>query len=192
MKKLINLTGRRFGRLTVGKYNRQSKKWLCECDCGNFKGISAGHLNDGHARSCGCLNSEILKNRNYKHGLYGTRAYKIYAGILQRCLNKNDPAFLDYGGRGISICNEWLNDFMSFYNWAMSHGYSDSLSIDRKNVNGNYEPDNCRWATQKMQCNNLRRNIMFNGHTLKEECERFGYGYHMIYARIRRGWTMTL
>ena len=187
--KLIDFTGKRFGRLTVKEYHRESRKWLCVCDCGNYKEVSRSHLKDGHAQSCGCINSELTSNRNFRHGLCKTRIYKIYHGIIQRCDNKSNPAYPDYGGRGITLCGEWHIEFMNFYNWAMLNGYADNLSIDRINNNGNYEPSNCRWVTQKVQCCNVRRNIIVNGHTLKEECEMRGLKYNTIYMRIARGHT---
>lgn len=185
--KRINLTGKRFGRLTVISFDESSKKWLCKCDCGNQKLVSRCHLMDGHSRSCGCLNSEITSNRNYRHGFSKTRLYKIYYGILQRCNNQRNPAYPDYGGRGIHICKEWSKGFEEFRLWAMSHGYSDDLSIDRIDVNGNYCPENCRWATQKEQCNNTRKNIMVGGLTLKETCIAKGLNYNTVYMRIKRG-----
>jgi hypothetical protein len=188
--RLKDLMGQRFERLVVIEYHKNSKKWLCKCDCGNFKEVSNTHLRDGHTKSCGCLNSEITSRRNFRHGLYGTRLYRIYAGILQRCLNESNPAFPDYGGRGIRICDEWRSNLVNFVKWALSNGYADNLSIDRENVNGNYEPSNCRWITQKAQCNNVRRNIMINGHTLKEECEELGLKYNTVYMRIIRGHTL--
>jgi len=191
--KQVNLTDKRFGRLVALSYDKNSHKWLCMCDCGKEKLVSAGHLLDGHAKSCGCLNSEVTIERNYRHGLYGTRIYKIYSGMLQRCENPNNPAFGDYGGRGICICEEWrgADGFMNFYNWATQNGYKDTLSIDRKEVNGNYEPSNCRWATQYDQCNNVRRNIPVGDRTLKQECVSLGLNYNTIYMRIKRGWSVT-
>lgn len=185
--KRINLTGKRFGRLTVISFDESSKKWLCKCDCGNQKLVGRCHLMDGHSRSCGCLNSEITSNRNYRHGFSKTRLYKIYYGIFQRCENPNNPAYPDYGGRGISVCEEWRHGFETFRRWAFENGYSENMSIDRIDVNGNYCPENCRWATQKEQCNNLRKNIMVHGHTLKEECEVKGLKYNTVYMRIARG-----
>lgn len=192
MKKL-DLTGQRFGMLTVVLYDSDSKKWKCKCDCGNLKAVSRGHLKDGHVKSCGCFRSERAIRKNYKHGFYGTRIYKIYFGMIQRCENPNNPAYGDYGGRGIKICEEWRgeNGFLNFYRWAMQNGYSDVLSIDRKLVNGNYEPNNCRWATQGEQCNNVRRNIFVGKNTLKQECVLLGLNYNTVYMRIKRGWSVA-
>lgn len=182
-----DISGKRFGRLTAKEYVKTSKKWLCVCDCGREKEVAYTHLMDGHVKSCGCLQSEKTAERNYRHGLAGTRIYKIYYGILQRCYIEANPAYKDYGGRGITMCDEWKGDFLLFYDWAMSHGYNDGLSIDRIDNDKGYFPANCRWVTQKRQCNNRRCNIMVGDKTLKQACVERGLKYHTVYARVRRG-----
>lgn len=173
--KFIDLTDRRFGRLIakecVGKDKAGHKLWLCECDCGNKKIISGTCLLTENTRSCGCYNREILKGRdlikmgftNKKHGLSDTRIYRIYATMKDRCYNCNRDKYSIYGGRGITVCNEWLNSFEAFYEWAINNGYQEDLSIDRKDVNGNYEPDNCRWANASTQ--GFNRNLQSNNTT---------------------------
>lgn len=191
MPKLIDLTGQRFGRLTViGRADTKSKdvKWLCKCDCGNeciTKGI---YLRTGDTRSCGCLAKEIIIKRNYKHGKRHTRLYNIWRDIIRRCESTTRYAHEYYHDKGITICEEWRNDFLAFYNWAMNNGYSDDLTIDRIDTDKNYEPNNCRWVTMKVQGNNKSNNIhvSYNGetHTLSEWEDITGIKRSTIRARI--------
>jgi hypothetical protein len=135
-----------------------------------------------------------INNPNYKDGRKGTRLYRIYNNMLARCYNANTPNFKNYGGRGITVCREWLCDYKIFSEWALSNGYRDDLSIDRIDVNGNYEPNNCRWVTSYVQSNNTRRNnfITLNGetHTLKEWADNFGISEKTVRDRLKRGWSI--
>lgn len=160
-----DLTGQRFGRLTVLEFvPDESKKtrWKCKCDCGNQKIIHGNHLLSGNTKSCGCLSQENAKRQgenNKVHNKCNTRLYSIFHGMKDRCYNLNASNYLQYGGRDIAICDEWLNDFQAFYDWAILNGYKDNLSIDRVDNDGNYEPSNCRWVDVKTQCRNRRSNI---------------------------------
>lgn len=128
-----------------------------------------------------------------KHGLWNTRIYRIWQRMKTRCYNKNFQHFKDYGGRGIKVCDEWLNDFMAFYKWAVDNGYNDNLTIDRIDVNGNYEPNNCRWLTNDEQQNNKRNNILltYNGktQTITQWANELGIKRSQIQYRYYRGYT---
>lgn len=197
----FDLTGQRFKRLTVieenGRNNRNEILWRCKCDCGKETNVTTYRLRKNITRSCGCLMVDTCREQMRElgkslktHGLSKTRIYKTYRGIKDRCLNPNDMHYPDYGGRGIKMCDEWKNDFMNFYNWAMENGYTDELTIDRIDVNGNYEPSNCRWVDIKTQSNNKRTNryIEFNGEvkTLSQWAEIYGVDRGTIAARIDR------
>lgn len=164
-KKRIDLHGQKFGRLTVlsrAKNRKQFTMWLCKCDCGNEVVVSTNALLVGHSTSCGCKREENFNS--YKHGKSYSNLYRRWLGMKSRCLNKNNARYKNYGGRGITICDEWLdkeNGFMNFYNWAIANGYKKELSIDRINVDGNYEPSNCRWITLQEQNWNTTRNIKY-------------------------------
>lgn len=192
--RFCDLTGKRYGRLTVIKrvYKEGDKKtyWMCKCDCGNETVVLASNLKRGHTTSCGCLKIERTKETNSTHGLSRTRIYHIYKNMKDRTTNDHNIGYKNYGGRSIKICDEWLNDFEKFYNWSMENGYKDGLTIDRINVNGNYEPSNCRWVTMKVQSNNRRNNhnITYNGetHTLSQWSERLGINCSTLSDRINR------
>lgn len=198
MGKLIDLTGKKFGRLTViertENNHRGNVMWKCICECGNEKIVSRNCLNQGITKSCGCLLKEARHSNTRKHGKTKTRLYRIWAKMKERCNNPKTKSFVYYGGRGITICEEWLNDFQAFYDWSMANGYSDNLSIDRIDVNGNYEPGNCRWADTKTQANNKTTNryITLNNktQTLQQWSKETGINHSTIQVRIdEMGWT---
>ena len=212
MGKLIDLTGQKFGRLTVLERTTSTNKnvkWLCVCDCGKITSVFGVDLKSGKTKSCGCLFSEQLAQRNKQNALYMSvskdgdkpqswrRIYGIRYLMICRCYNPNTDQYSDYGGRGISVCPKWRdknNGKANFYKWAMSHGYADNLTIDRIDVNGNYEPSNCRWVTMKEQQNNRRNNhlITYNGETktVAEWELATGIKQHTILQRLRRGWRI--
>lgn len=166
MGKFIDLTGERFGRLVVLEFSHKDNNtyyWKCKCDCGNIKLIDRHCLRSGNTKSCGCLISERMKTAKYfkTHGMSKTKIYFVWSKIKKRCYDPNDNKYKNYGGRGISMCNEWKNDFICFYDWAINNGYKEGLSIDRKDNNGNYEPLNCRFVTNYTQCRNKTTNIYY-------------------------------
>lgn len=198
MSKINNLTGKKFGRLKVLEYYGNSKNckalWLCQCECGNTKIILGNSLTSKATVSCGCYNKEKARERRTKHNLSYSRLYKIWCGMKTRCYNKNFVYYCNYGGRGITICDEWLNDFETFYKWAISNGYEEGLTIDRINNDGNYEPINCRWISRKEQNNNMRKNIIikYNGkeQTISQWAKEFGINRTALYYRIKRCWNI--
>lgn len=193
--KINDLTGKKFNHLTVVRYygrNKGKTLWECKCDCGNIKIVSSSCLLGNYTKSCGCeakLKAKIPKV--VKHGKSRTRLYKIYIKMIRRCHCEKDKDYRNYGGRGIGVCQEWKENFMSFYNWAMSNGYTETLTLDRIDNDGNYEPNNCRWTTMKEQSNNTRTNryITYNGQTktLTQWAEQIGLKEDTLRARIVSG-----
>lgn len=189
MSKFIDLTGKKFNKLTVEKRLNNSLGgvpiWLCKCECGNYTKVRGSNLKNGAVKSCGCLKH---LPHNAVHGMKNTRLYSLWRAMKNRCNNSNSSNYKRYGGRGIRVCDEWQNSFLSFYEWAKSNGYSDELSIDRIDNNGNYCPENCRWITFEEQCNNRRSNIVFeyNGekHNLMQWCKLLDLDYKFIHNRI--------
>lgn len=189
--RMNNITGKIFGRLTaielIGASPKGHAVWLFACDCGVQKEIIASEVLKGSTKSCGCLRYE--NSCMSKHGGVKTRLYNIWHGMKERCRNPINKDYKNYGGRGIQICDEW-KEFIGFRDWALSNGYSDNLSIDRINTNGNYEINNCRWATSMEQGRNKRHTVFHEINGIKkpliEWCEILNVKYTTAFERNRR------
>lgn len=183
------MIGKKYGRLTILKLDEtksgRHKYYICECECGNKKSVRLDCLKSGNTKSCGCLIHEPKGDGRTKEKLY-----HVWAGIKDRCNNPNNAKYQDYGGRGIKVYPEWngSHDYINFKNWALNNGYRNGLSIDRIDVNGNYEPNNCRWTTQKVQTRNMRNNIniTYKGetHVLQDWAEILNINPNTLYSRI--------
>ena len=192
----VDLTGKKYGKLTVIKFaytTGKARYWECLCDCGNKVNLKYGKITSGHTKSCGCLHKEICKQMLTKHDKYYTNIYRAYICMKDRCLNPNNSSYKRYGGRGISICKEWLGEegFLNFYNWAINNGHKDNLSIDRIDNNGNYEPSNCRWVDKLAQANNRSKNKIITykneSHTLSNWARVLNIPYYLLQSRIKNG-----
>ncbi len=209
LNKVKDLTGQRFGRLVViGIDERRTRKtyWNCLCDCGNIKSVRSDSLQNGAIKSCGCLKREqdkvnlvteqMKKSREFGEPYGHLRIHNIWANMKSRCFNTSDKRYPDYGGRGITICDEWNESFLSFYNWAMENGYDDRLTIDRVDNDGGYSPSNCRWVSNQEQSRNRRSNINIKignvTKTLTEWCEIFDLPFNRVNARYRRNECISL
>lgn len=196
MPNFQDLTGNKYGRLTVIKRAENVGKltaWECVCECGNSVKVIGGHLKNGHTKSCGCLAQEERKKT--RHGMTGKRLYRIWQGMKNRCGNENTIYYDRYGGRGISVCDEWEKSFEAFMEWSTKNGYKDDLSIDRIDNNKGYSPENCRWATKEEQANNCVSNVVLrhNGeeHTIAEWSKIRGINYQTLHSRIvTLGWSV--
>lgn len=156
MPKLIDITGQKFGRLTV--IQRHGKKgWECVCDCGNKTISNSYQLRNGITISCGCYHREICGDQHRKHGYTKSRLYRIFYKMHERCYRPQNDNYKWYGGTGVIICDEWKNNFVAFKDWSLQNGYAENLTIDRIDPWGNYEPDNCRWITIQEQQKNKRK-----------------------------------
>lgn len=190
-----DLTGKRFGRLTVieraENYKGCQTQWRCKCDCGNEAVVRGAYLNSGVTKSCGCYKAEAVKTASLKHGKVKTRLWRIWVNMRGRCQQKSSSQYKYYGERGIKVCDEW-SEFVPFMEWALGNGYKENLTIDRIDTNGNYCPENCRWVTSAEQNRNKSSNhfITIDGETkiLADWARTSGLDARLIGRRLKDGW----
>lgn len=191
--RFVDLSGQKFGRLTViGRAQNKGNKtmWLCKCDCGNETVVAGGNLKNSHTQSCGCFGDESRVETHTTHGMSETKLYSTWLSRKRRCFSPEYPAYHNYGGRGISMCDEWKNDFGAFYRDVskLPHFEEEGYSLERIDNDGDYEPSNCKWATHKEQANNRRSNILITYNnkkqTLKQWTDELGLDYKKIRRRI--------
>lgn len=194
MQRLIDLTGKKFGRLVVIKEIKKRSKsgkvlWKCLCDCGNYSVVRSYDLKSGGTKSCGCYNLDRITT----HGMSKHKCFKTWDGMMRRCYSEKHMAYYNYGGRGISVVIEWRESPKIFIEWLINNGWKKGLEIDRIDNNGNYSPENCRIVTTIENHNNTRCNRRFiacgENLTVSEASRKYKIRYSTIMERLKRGWT---
>lgn len=191
-----DLTGQRFGRLVAieraGRSKNRQAMWRCACDCGNLTTVRLDCLKNSNTRSCGCLHDEVIANKRRTHNKSCTRTFHIWQGMKNRCSNPSYCKYHLYGGKGVKVCDRWLESFQNFYD-DMGEAPA-GMSIDRIDGSGNYEPENCRWATSQQQAENTSRAVLitFNGKTQnrKQWANDIGIGDKTLEGRLKHGWSI--
>lgn len=193
------LIGDKFGKLTVLSFQGRNKGydslWECKCDCGNIKIVRGGVLKNGHTQSCGCLKKINTAKAKTTHGLIANnyKLYKVWIGMKQRCYNPRSHSYKDYGLRGIKLCETWEHSFENFHYWSMANGYEEGLTIERENVNGDYEATNCSWIPKAKQSGNRRNSIIITfknqTKTTSQWSEITNIPTAVLTQRVRRGWS---
>lgn len=204
MSKVNDFTGQQIGRLTViqraddivSPNGRRRTAWLCRCECGKILTVRGECLSNTkrQTKSCGCLSADTARELKLTHGSAHTKLYGVWSGMKARCYNVNSTAYENYGGRGIQMCADWRNNYESFEKWAFTNGYSEGLSIDRIDVDGDYTPTNCRWTDATTQARNRRTNriLNFNGeeHTLTEWAQILNISPKTLFSRLYAGYSV--
>jgi hypothetical protein len=190
MTRIRDLTGNTYGRLMVTRMSQVNPvKWQCKCECGNDTIVTTGHLSSGHTKSCGCYSRELAQDINASHRQSKTPTYIVWCSMKSRCYNPSEIGYKNYGGRGITVCDEWKDSFENFI--ADMGERPKGMFIDRKDNNTGYSKDNCQWATRTEQNNNRRNNIIieYNGssHTLGEWATMLGFEYCTVKTRYYAG-----
>lgn len=194
--RFLDLANQKFGMLTVIRYvgcdEKYNHKWLCECECGNETIVTTGNLRKGHTTSCGCYRHKRQRDSHITHGMSSKRLYQTWQNMKNRCYNPNVESYKYYGERGIKVCEEWLESFETFADWSLENGYNDTLTIDRVNVDGNYEPNNCRWIDEITQANNKRTSVLleYSGkkQTITDWAREIGINAKVLRRRYYLGW----
>ena len=188
-----SIIGKRFGKLVVVELDHVNNGtyWRCKCDCGREKIIRRGQLTSGDTISCGCYWEEKHGTFGLKHGMSKSKLYAVWSGMVQRCTNPKASNYYRYGGRGITICDEWRTNSKAFFDWAIANGYSEGLTIERVDNSGSYCPENCRWVGRVTQQNNTRRNhfVTWNGvtHSIAEWSRLLGINHATLRYRVNHG-----
>lgn len=192
----LDIAGQRFGRLVAVEFHSRKPSmtyWLCQCDCGKQKAIALNQLRSGKTRSCGCLAIEEKRKRATKHGEVRTPLHNLWRGMHARCKFSGCSSYRLYGGRGVSVCEEWAT-YEPFRDWAIANGYAQGLSIDRIDPDGDYQPANCRWVSKSEQQRNKRNtfHVEWRGERgcLREFTRKTGKNYSTVYRRIKNGWSV--
>jgi hypothetical protein len=199
----MDMTGQRFGRLVVLNYSHSKNAafWKCQCDCGQITIVRGATLRYGTAKSCGCgsreaarRNAAMARDKRRVPHPYPRKMKDMLKNMISRCYDPSNKRWANYGGRGITVCPEWRSDIRAFYRWVVANGYKPGLTIDRIDVNGNYEPNNCRFATMIIQQNNTTRNVRLTWNnrtlTISEWARELGVRTAAIGHRHERGWTI--
>lgn len=195
-KKVKDMVGVSYGKLLVTEVLifRRKAYCICRCECGNHTRTSAWNLQNDVTKSYGC-SGRNGSPVNVRHGMYYTRVYSIYRNMMERCYGKKSNNYKNYGGRGITVCDEWKTSVSEFCSWALANGYADTLTIERKDVNAGYNHSNCTWVPMKQQVRNRRctKTVIFQGveRVLGELCEEYHLPYKRVWARIARGWSLA-
>lgn len=204
MKVYKDLEGKTFGRLAVlwrhldiiREDGHKVWRWLAQCTCGKLCLVKGCELIAGRVSSCGCARREatiLCNKRRSIHGEARSRLYTIWHCMKSRCYYKLDINYKNYGGRGISVCEEWKNSYTNFRAWALSNGYDDTLTIDRIDNDGNYQPNNCKWSTLKEQASNKRykaSKLSLTGECISVLAVKYGIPMRRLYSRLRYGWSL--
>jgi hypothetical protein len=193
---MLNLSGQQFDRLTVrerGPHKGRHTQWYCDCVCGTTCLVTTQHLRSGRTRSCGCLRRENSQDMRYTHRMTGTPEYYAWNNMRKRCLDPTGKSYANYGGRGITICDAWLDSFDRFYA-DLGPRPGPGYTVERRDNNLGYHPDNCSWETRKVQARNTRTNrlVTLNGRTatLTEWLETAIVSKATVYRRLNRGWSI--